>query len=95
MTGGRIVLRVVAVLAAMLIACALLAPWFAPHDPFAGVLGDRLLPPAWLPGGDARYPFGTDVLGRDILSRNEGARQNARAPEKAKRGVPQGKPGRS
>ncbi len=29
----------------------------------------RFLPPAWLSGGDARYPLGTDNLGRDILSR--------------------------
>lgn len=55
--------------ATLLVAGAVLAPWIAPHDPYAGTLADRLLPPAWLAGGDARYLLGTDVLGRDILSR--------------------------
>jgi peptide/nickel transport system permease protein len=54
---------------ALLLACAILAPWIAPHDPYSGTLADRLLPPFWLPGGDVRYLLGTDVLGRDILSR--------------------------
>jgi peptide/nickel transport system permease protein len=56
-------------MAAVLVAGAVLAPWLAPHDPFSGELANRLLPPAWLSGGDARYLLGTDVLGRDILSR--------------------------
>jgi len=56
-------------IAALLAGGALFAPWLAPHDPYAGVLADRLLPPVWLPGGDAGYLLGTDVLGRDILSR--------------------------
>lgn len=38
-----------------------LAPWLAPHDPFA-IDG----PP--LTGPSAAYPFGTDSLGRDLLS---------------------------
>jgi peptide/nickel transport system permease protein len=59
----------VIVIAGLLVGGALLAPWLAPHDPFAGALADRLLPPSWLSGGDARYLLGTDVLGRDILSR--------------------------
>ena len=56
-------------LAVLLPAAAVLAPWLAPHDPYTGTLADRLAPPFWLPGGDARYLLGTDVLGRDILSR--------------------------
>jgi peptide/nickel transport system permease protein len=56
-------------LAVLLPAAAVLAPWIAPHDPYAGALADRLAPPFWLPGGDARHLLGTDVLGRDILSR--------------------------
>jgi peptide/nickel transport system permease protein len=52
-----------------LFAVALLAPWLAPHDPNAQDLIQVLLPPAWLPGGEAEYPFGTDNLGRCVLSR--------------------------
>ena len=29
----------------------------------------RFVPPAWLEGGDSRFPLGTDNLGRDVLSR--------------------------
>ena len=48
---------------------ALLAPWLAPHDPAVGILTERLLPPAWVDGGSSTHLFGTDILGRDILSR--------------------------
>lgn len=41
----------------------LLAPWIAPHDPLAVNLTARLHSPSWT------YPFGTDHLGRCILSR--------------------------
>ncbi|WP_413368194.1 ABC transporter permease [Lysinibacillus sp. 3P01SB] len=41
----------------------LFAPWIAPHDPLAVNLGVRLQSPSWV------YPFGTDHLGRCILSR--------------------------
>jgi peptide/nickel transport system permease protein len=50
---------------------ALFAPWLAPHHPFDLAtlsLNDSLLPPAWLPSGDARYWLGTDDQGRDVLS---------------------------
>jgi len=56
-------------LAVLLIACALLAPVLAPHDPHEGILADRLMPPAWLSEGSSSYLLGTDVLGRDVLSR--------------------------
>jgi peptide/nickel transport system permease protein len=55
--------------AVLLLGCAVFAPLLAQHDPFVGTLADRLLPPAWLPGGNDTYLLGTDVLGRDILSR--------------------------
>lgn len=48
---------------------ALFAPWLAPHDPQEQDLLATLLPPAFLAGGDARFPLGTDVLGRCIASR--------------------------
>ncbi|MCC7346573.1 MAG: ABC transporter permease [Variibacter sp.] len=57
-----------AILLAFILA-ALLAPWLAPHDPAAGSLLRRLQPPAWMDGGDWRYPLGCDALGRDVLSR--------------------------
>lgn len=41
---------------------ALLAPWIAPHDPFVQA-GQRFEPPS------AAHWFGTDGLGRDVLSR--------------------------
>ncbi|AZV45134.1 nickel transporter permease [Peribacillus asahii] len=39
------------------------APWIAPHDPVNVNLANRLSSPSWM------YPFGTDHLGRCILSR--------------------------
>ena len=63
------VLLVAASIALMLTLMAMLAPWIAPHDPAAGVLTDRLQAPAWQEGGSLAHPLGTDVLGRDILSR--------------------------
>lgn len=42
---------------------ALLAPWVAPYDPEAMALGANLRAPSW------SHPFGTDSLGRDVLSR--------------------------
>ena len=48
---------------------AIFAPWIAPHDPNEPDLFRRLIPPAWMEGGDWTYPLGCDALGRDILSR--------------------------
>ncbi len=42
---------------------ALLAPWLAPFDPFDAAPERSLLPPSWV------HPFGTDLVGRDVLSR--------------------------
>ncbi|MCD4658674.1 ABC transporter permease [Agrobacterium sp.] len=47
----------------LFIALSLLAPFIAPYDPAAQNLGNRLAFP------DATHWFGTDELGRDILSR--------------------------
>jgi peptide/nickel transport system permease protein len=47
----------------LFIVCALFAPWLAPDDPVALDLHGRLLGPS------AAHWFGTDELGRDILSR--------------------------
>lgn len=48
---------------------AVVAPVVAPHDPLKQNLGDNFLPPAWKDGGTWTYPFGTDALGRDVMSR--------------------------
>ncbi|WP_372459115.1 nickel transporter permease [Alkalihalobacillus deserti] len=47
----------------LLILVGLLAPWLSPHDPLAINLVNRLSSPNW------NYLFGTDHLGRCILSR--------------------------
>jgi peptide/nickel transport system permease protein len=48
---------------------AIFAPLLSPHDPLAQTL-PALHPPSW------KYPFGTDELGRDVLSRTlYGARE--------------------
>jgi peptide/nickel transport system permease protein len=41
----------------------------ARQDPLAQDIGNRLIPPAWVTGGNAEWLLGTDHLGRDILSR--------------------------
>jgi len=53
----------------LLVLIALLAPWIAPHDPAKIYNGSFLVPPSWQEGGEARFLFGTDAIGRDILSR--------------------------
>jgi peptide/nickel transport system permease protein len=51
------------VLLLFFVACALFAPWLAPQDPAQLDLKGRLMGPS------AAHWFGTDELGRDILSR--------------------------
>ena len=51
------------VVLAVLVVCALGAPYLSPYDPLAQHAGSELLPP----GG--QYLLGTDNLGRDLLSR--------------------------
>ncbi|HKO17956.1 MAG TPA: ABC transporter permease [Acidobacteriaceae bacterium] len=50
-------------LVAAFVVCAIFAPWLSPHDPAQLDLSGRLLPPGH------QHWFGTDELGRDILSR--------------------------
>lgn len=52
-----------------LIVVAVFAPVIAPYDPTLGSLGDRLKPPVWEQGGSPAHLLGTDLLGRDTLSR--------------------------
>lgn len=58
--GGTIVL--------VMVICAVFAPQIAPNDPANQDLLNMLLPPMWADGGSVDYPFGTDSLGRCILS---------------------------
>jgi peptide/nickel transport system permease protein len=50
-------------LVVLFVLCATFAPWLSPHDPAQLNLTGRLLPPGH------QHWFGTDELGRDILSR--------------------------
>jgi len=47
---------------------AIAAPLIAPYDPYEQHLEGRLGPPIWA-GGALAHLFGTDQLGRDVLSR--------------------------
>lgn len=53
----------------LLVIAAVLAPVIAPHDPEEGDLRIRLRPPIWESQGTSEHVLGTDVLGRDVLSR--------------------------
>lgn len=47
----------------ILVFTAIFAPWLAPHDPFRGKMADSLSEPS------NKYLLGTDIQGRDTLSR--------------------------
>jgi peptide/nickel transport system permease protein len=60
-----------AIVAAICIGGAVLAPWIAPHNPFdlaSLQLLDAFKPPAWDEEGAREYLLGTDDQGRDVLS---------------------------
>ncbi|MFP3606056.1 ABC transporter permease [Paraburkholderia sp. SIMBA_053] len=52
----------------LLVVLALFAPALAPYRPDDQDLLSTLLPPAWAAGGSHEHWFGTDALGRDVLS---------------------------
>jgi peptide/nickel transport system permease protein len=60
-----------AIIIAVIVVLALLAPWISPHDPYDQVLSRKLIPPVWFDSPKATWdhPLGTDQLGRDYLSR--------------------------
>lgn len=63
------------ILITTLVLMALFAPYISPHDPTEQDLTARLVPPFWYEKGSLNNMFGTDHLGRDILSRSiHGAR---------------------
>jgi peptide/nickel transport system permease protein len=50
--------------------CAIWGPAISPRNPEAMSLATRLAPPVWVsPGGSWKHPLGTDMMGRDVLSR--------------------------
>lgn len=51
------------ILAIAVVLVAVFAPYVAPKDPFEAIMTDSLKAPS------AQYLFGTDILGRDLLSR--------------------------
>jgi ABC-type dipeptide/oligopeptide/nickel transport system permease subunit len=53
----------------LIVGVTVLAPWIAPHDPLAVDIRHRLGPPVWMEGGVRDHLFGTDPVGRDLLSR--------------------------
>src|SRR5262245_61796931 len=52
-----------------LVLTAVLAPFLAPHDPTAGDITQKSIPPVWMERGSWDHPLGTDRFGRDVLSR--------------------------
>jgi ABC-type dipeptide/oligopeptide/nickel transport system permease subunit len=60
--GGLVIITVFAI-------WAIFAPILSPHSPVDASLYDQLKPPAWYETGTLKHIFGTDDLGRDILSR--------------------------
>jgi peptide/nickel transport system permease protein len=65
---ARLPLVPIAIIALFALA-AIFADVIAPHDAQVGSLSARFRPPAWVQGGSAEFLFGTDHLGRDVLSR--------------------------
>lgn len=61
--GHNVLSTAGALLVVVFVICALFAPWIAPYDPATIELPSRLAAPS------AAHWFGTDELGRDILSR--------------------------
>jgi peptide/nickel transport system permease protein len=61
--GGNAITMVAFALFALLVAIAVAGPWLAPQDPLASNAGIALQSPS------RQHWFGTDAIGRDILSR--------------------------
>jgi cationic peptide transport system permease protein len=54
---------------ALFLLITLLVPFIAPYDPDMQNTNTLLLPPSWEANGSVAHFFGTDALGRDVLSR--------------------------
>ncbi|MCK4316612.1 MAG: ABC transporter permease, partial [Anaerolineae bacterium] len=58
-----------AALVVLFVLMAVFAPRISPHDPTKGNLRNQLIPPVWEEGSNPEFLLGTDVQGRDLLSR--------------------------
>jgi peptide/nickel transport system permease protein len=58
-----------AVVVALVVVTAVLAPWVSPFDPVEQDLDNRLKPPGWSDAAGQVHPLGTDHLGRDLAAR--------------------------
>src|SRR4030042_1001809 len=61
LAGWFIAIGLIMVIA--IVVMTMLAPWISPHDPSAIEMGPLLSPPS------SQFPFGTNKLGQDMLSR--------------------------
>lgn len=53
----------------LLVIVAITVPWLSSHDPNIQDYTRKFIPPVWQEGGQASHWLGTDVLGRDVLTR--------------------------
>jgi peptide/nickel transport system permease protein len=60
-----------AIIIAVIVILALLAPYISPDSPYNQVLSRKLIPPVWFDSPKATWdhPLGTDHFGRDYLTR--------------------------
>jgi len=57
------------IILSVLLLLAVISPFISPHDPYQQNAELLLLAPSWQGSGLVSYPFGTDDLGRDLMSR--------------------------
>ncbi|ALZ75112.1 ABC transporter permease subunit [Rheinheimera sp. F8] len=57
------------IILSVLVLLAIISPFISPHDPYLQNSELLLLAPSWQGNGLVSYPFGTDDLGRDLMSR--------------------------
>jgi len=69
LNGKTITILIPSVWLLLMIIIGLLAPLISPYDYQKISLTERLLPLSWMEGGSDLHFFGTDDLGRDMLSR--------------------------
>jgi peptide/nickel transport system permease protein len=65
----RLTFIIPVVVLSIIVLAAIFAPMLAPYSPVKTSLRNRLKPPFFMEGGSPDYILGTDMLGRDVLSR--------------------------